>query len=64
MDHILIADSGRYEGKYVTTRDPDSVEVISSSESAIEAYESAKESGCDDPILIYVPSKEEKSMVY
>lgn len=64
MDHILIANSNEYEGKYVTTCSPDSVSVVSSSESAVEAYETAKQYGCEDPILIYVPSKEEKSLIF
>jgi len=65
MDHVLVANSADYEGMYVTTCTPDSLDVVSSSQSAVEAYEAAKRSGCDDPILIYIPSKdEEKSLIY
>jgi hypothetical protein len=59
MDHILIANSEAYEGKYVTTCDDDSIKVVSSSDSPAEAYKEAKEKGCDDPVLIYVPIKKE-----
>ena len=59
MDHILVANGETYEGKYVTTCDEDSTKVVSASESPVAAYNAAKEQGCDDPILIYVPAKKE-----
>ncbi len=61
MDHILVANSGSYEGQYVTTC-ADGNEVVTSSPSPVEAYQEAKEKGCIDPVLVYVPTKEEDEL--
>ena len=55
----LIKNSEAYRGLYVTTRSFDSQIVVSSSASASEAYDEAKEKGYVTPVLIYVPTKEE-----
>lgn len=55
MENILVADAARYVGQYVTTADFGKTEVITSSKSAVEAYNNAKELGYTDPVLIYVP---------
>ncbi len=59
MDHILIANSEAYEGQYVTTCNDDSTKVVSAAESPVDAYNEAKEKGCNDPVLLYVPHRKE-----
>ncbi len=58
MDHVLVANSWSYEGQYVTTC-ADSNEVVTSSPSPVEAYREAVDKGCQEPVLVYVPTKEE-----
>ena len=59
MDNILIANAEQYLGQYVTTADFGETEVITSSENAIEAYDSAISQGFSDPVLIYIPKEGE-----
>ncbi len=59
MDNILIANADQYIGQYVTTSDFGETEVITSSESAVEAYDSAVNKGITDPVLIYIPKEGE-----
>ena len=54
---LIISDKD-YSGLYVTAAH-DSQKVISSSDSPAEAYNEAKDKGCDDPVLIYVPGEDE-----
>lgn len=49
---------GDYDDEYVTTCSSDSRTVVSSSKSAVAAYNEAKAKGCVDPVLIYVPPKD------
>lgn len=63
-NRALIDGDGEYEGKYVTTCTADSTEVISSSTSLVEAVNEAKLKGCEDPVLIYVPTKDEHTFVF
>ncbi len=57
MNKPLIISDKDYSGMYVTTAHG-SQKVISSSESPAEAYTEARDKGCEDPILIYVPDEE------
>ena len=60
----LIEANDAFEGMYVTTCDSSSQTVVSSSSSPVDAYNKAKEEGCDDPVLIYIPTKEEKIFIF
>ncbi len=64
MNNTLVAEKGIHRGKYVTTCSPTSQEVISSSESPVEAYNQAKKAGCDDPVLIYIPADNEHTFLF
>lgn len=55
MESILVANAARYVGQYVTTADFGETAVITTSNDAVEAYNSAIELGYSDPVLIYVP---------
>ena len=60
----LIDTNDAFEGMYVTTCDSSSQTVVSSSSSPSIAYEEAKSKGCDEPVLIYVPTKEEEIFIF
>lgn len=64
MGHFIIANGENYQGQYVTTCGPESQEVISASESPVEAVAKAKETGCKEPVLVYVPAENESKFVY
>jgi len=57
MEKILLFEE-KYIGKYVTFENDDSNKIITSDESAIKAYEEAKNLGIESPILMYVPDGE------
>ncbi len=59
MTNVLVANSEKYSGQYVTTENWDSSEVICSSKSAYDAYTCAVEKGFNDPVVIYVPTEED-----
>lgn len=62
--NYLIEDGEKYEGNYVTTCSPKSKRVVSFSKSPEDAYNKAKKSGCLEPVLIYVPTKDEQTFVF
>ncbi len=62
-NNALITSDGDYDGKYVTTCGANSTTVVSSSTSPVEAVREAKSKGCEDPVLIYVPTKDEHTFI-
>ena len=62
--NYLIEDGEKYEGNYVTTCSPESKRVVSFSKSPKDAYNRAKKAGCPEPVLIYVPTKDEQTFVF
>ncbi len=64
MKNELVKGAERYEGQYVTTCGAKSTTVVSSSTSPVRAMESAKEKGCETPVLIYVPKKTESTFIF
>ena len=53
--NVLINNSEKYQGLYVTTCSFQSKDVLTSSSDPAIAYNAAKEQGCDDPVLLFVP---------
>ena len=64
MENLLVDEQDEYKGRYVTTCSPTSHKVVSSSASPSEAIEKAKASGCDEPILIYIPKENENTFIF
>ncbi len=64
MEHCLILNSEKYEGKYVATKDAVSREVISSSVNPVDAYNEAVRKGVLSPVLLYIPQHDESSFVF
>ena len=64
MNHFIIANGEDFQGMYVTTCSPDSQTVISASESPVEAVAQAKETGCEAPVLAYIPTEKESKFIY
>ncbi len=52
-----------YEGQYVALRDLDN-EVVGSGADADQAYNEALAHGCNDPVLVYVPTDKESTFVF
>lgn len=63
MEHILIAGGADDGGMYVVTDGADSKEIVSASLSPSEALDTAREAGARDPVLIYVPKDDERTIV-
>lgn len=64
MDHFIIANNKDYQGKYVATCSTDLQTVVSASESPVDAVAQAKESGCEEPVLAYIPTEKESTLIY
>jgi hypothetical protein len=64
VNTYLLVDEQQYKGRYVTTCGPDSKEVISAADTPREAYDQAKATGCDRPVLLYVPEDENATYIY
>ena len=56
----LVDDCSKYVGQYVITSHLDPRTVVVSSYSAEDAYSRAVEMNVDDPIIIYIPTTEDK----
>jgi len=64
MTKSILEQNVGYEGKYVATCSPDSQKVVSSADTPIAAINQAKEAGCKDPVLVYVPTKDEQTFLF
>ncbi|MCX5899898.1 MAG: hypothetical protein NTX06_04035 [Proteobacteria bacterium] len=53
--NVLINNSEKYQGLYVTTSSFQSKDVLTASSDPAKAYNAAKEQGCEDPVLLFVP---------
>lgn len=56
---VLVKEAHKYSGKYVATRSFRNKTVISSGDDLVTVYESAKAKGAKDPVVVYVPKKDE-----
>jgi hypothetical protein len=63
MQQILVANAELYKGKYVATSDWGESKVISSSVKAIDAYKTAKDTGCKEPVIFYIPKDDETTLL-
>ena len=64
MGNILIADGPAYSGLYVVTDGPLSKEVVAAAASPERALLDARAAGATDPVLVYVPREDERTLVY
>ena len=58
-DLALVSNQKRYSGKYVATRSFKNKKVIASGTDPLKVYERAKKLGVREPVLLYVPEKDE-----
>ena len=54
--HVLVKDE-KYGGKYVAMRSVIDHTVIAEGQNPEEVLKKAKENGCDQPMIMYVPDK-------
>jgi hypothetical protein len=57
--HVLIKNAKKYAGKYVAKKSFNSQTVIDSGEDPILVYETAKKKGAPDPVVFFIPRKNE-----
>ena len=55
----LVLDADKYPGKYVATRSFRNKKVISFGTDPLKVYEKAKKLGVKEPVIIYIPKKDE-----
>ena len=58
MEQILLKEK-KYNGRYVALKDYDSHVVIADGKEPQETYEAAIKKGCADPVILYVPVREQ-----
>lgn len=59
-ENFLVPDDFEGGGVYVVTDGPDSKTIVASSVSPAKAVADAKRAGAVDPILVYVPTDDER----
>jgi len=59
MPTKTIVKTNKYNGRYVALSDFEGTKVISSSKSVEKAYANAQKKGYDDPVVVYIPKKNE-----
>jgi hypothetical protein len=63
MDNVLLMDAKTLFGVYVVTDGIDSKFVVACSDNPESAYNQAIAKGVSDPVLVYVPTESEKTVV-
>jgi len=58
-DLALVGNENKYSGKYVATRSFKNKKVIAWGADPLKVYERAKRLGVREPVLLYVPEKDE-----
>ena len=58
-DLALVSNEKRYSGKYVAMRSLKNKKVIAWGTDPLKVYEQAKKLGVREPVLLYVPEKDE-----
>ncbi len=58
-DLVLVNDADKYSGKYVATRSFKNKRVISSGTDPLKVYNRAKRLGAKEPVIVYIPKKDE-----
>jgi len=56
---LLVKEANKYGGKFVATRSFKDKKVITSGDDIAEVYEAARAKGAKDPVVVYVPRKNE-----
>ena len=55
---LNLTDSAKYGGQYVAMTDFEGGKVVANDSDPGRALQTARENGCQDPVLIYVPEKD------
>jgi hypothetical protein len=58
-DLVLVRNQGKYSGKYVAMRSFKNKKVIASGTDPLRVYGRAKKLGAKEPVILYVPQKDE-----
>ncbi len=58
-DLVLVHNADKYTGKYVATRSFRNKKVISFGTDPLKVYAKAKKLGAREPVILYIPRKEE-----
>ncbi|MEW6667249.1 MAG: DUF5678 domain-containing protein [Thermodesulfobacteriota bacterium] len=58
MENVLIKNSEKYSGLYVTTRSFRSKTVVTYGKDPVKTYKEAQKKGVKDPVLFFVPEKD------
>lgn len=57
MEQVLIKDR-KYNGRYVAIKDFNDNTVIADGKDPKEAYDKAIKTGCENPVILFVPFKD------
>lgn len=58
MDPYTLVDNEEYQGKYVALRSFSDNTVLSSGDKPEKVMDAARETGAEEPVIIYVPKRD------